>query len=58
VTRATQKVREARLTRSKSKGKGKANVNDEAREEAWVEKVRKLKAEITILQDIIDQLES
>jgi hypothetical protein len=44
--------------RSKSKGKGKANVNDETKEEARVEKLRKLKAEIAVLQDLVDQLES
>jgi hypothetical protein len=51
-------VREARLTRSKSKGKGKANVDDEAKEEARVERLRKVKAEIAVLQDIVDQLEA
>jgi hypothetical protein len=44
--------------RSKSKEKGKANVDDEAREEVRVERLRKVKAEITVLQDIVDQLES
>jgi hypothetical protein len=53
-----QKVREAGPTWSKSKGKGKANVHDEAKEEVQVEKLRKLKAEIAVLQDLIDQLES
>jgi hypothetical protein len=58
ATRATQKVQEAGPTWSKSKGKGKANVNDEAKEEARVERLRKVKAEIAVLQDIVDQLES
>jgi hypothetical protein len=53
-----QKVREAEPTWSKSKGKGKAKVNDEAKEEAWVERLRKVNAEIAVLQDIIDSLES
>jgi hypothetical protein len=44
--------------RSKSKGKGKLNLDDEAKEEAWVEWLRKVKAEIAVLQDIVDQLES
>jgi hypothetical protein len=58
VTRATEKVRETEPTWSKSKGKGKANVDNEAREEARVERLRKVKAEIAVLQDIVDQLES
>jgi hypothetical protein len=53
-----QKVREAGPTQSKSKGKGKANVDDEVKEEARVQKLRKLKAEIAVLQDLVDQLES
>jgi hypothetical protein len=47
-------VQEAGPMRSKSKGKEKASVNDEAKEEAQVERLRKVKAEITVLQDIID----
>jgi hypothetical protein len=56
--RVTQKAQETEPMRSKSKGKGKANVNDKAREKVWLEKLRKVKAEITVLQDIVDQLES
>jgi nitrogen regulatory protein PII len=52
-----QKVQEARLMQSKLKGKGKAKVDDEAKEEAQVERLRKVKAEIAVLQDIVDQLE-
>jgi hypothetical protein len=52
------KAKEAEPVQSKLKGKGKTKVNDETKEEAGVEKVRKLKAEIAVLQDIIDQLES
>jgi hypothetical protein len=40
------------------KGKGKGRVDDEAKKEAQVEKLRKLKAEIAVLQDIVDQLQS
>jgi hypothetical protein len=58
ATRATQKAREAEPTRSKSKGKGKLNLNDEAKEEVRVERLRKVKAEIAVLQDIVDSLES
>jgi hypothetical protein len=50
-------VREAGPTWSKSKEKGKANVDDEAKE-ARVERLRKVKAEIAVLQDIVDQLEA
>jgi hypothetical protein len=53
-----QKAQEAGPTWSKSKGKGKASVDDEVKEEAQVERLRKVKAEITVLQDIVDQLES
>jgi hypothetical protein len=53
-----QKVQEAGPTQSKSKGKGKANADDEAKEEARVERLRKVKAEIAVLQDIVDSLES
>jgi hypothetical protein len=53
-----QKVREAEPVRSKSKGKGKSNLDDEAKEEVRVERLTKVKAEIAILQDIVDQLES
>jgi hypothetical protein len=58
ATRATQKAQEVGPTRSKSKGKGKANADNKAKEEARVERLRKVKAEIAVLQDIIDQLES
>jgi hypothetical protein len=54
MTRATQKVQETESTWSKSKGKGKVEVDDKAREEAWLERLKKVKA---ILQDIVDQLE-
>jgi hypothetical protein len=57
ATRATQKVREGEVTWSKSKGKGKANVDDKVKE-VQVERLRKVKAEIAVLQDIINQLES
>jgi hypothetical protein len=53
-----QKVREAGPTRSKSNGKGKAKVDDEVKEEVQVERLRKVKAEIAVLQDIVNQLES
>jgi hypothetical protein len=53
-----QKVREAEPVWCKSKGKGKAKVNDEVKEEARLERLRKVKAEIAVLQDIVDQLES
>jgi hypothetical protein len=51
-------VREAEPLRSKSKGKGKSNLDDKSKEEAWVERLRKMKVEIAVLQDIVDQLES
>jgi hypothetical protein len=47
-----QKAQEVGPTCSESKGKGKA------KEEARVERLRKVKVEIAVLQDIIDQLES
>jgi hypothetical protein len=50
-------VREAELAREKSKGKGKVKVNDMLMEEAWKEKVAKLKAEIAVNLEIIAQLE-
>jgi hypothetical protein len=43
ATRATQKVQEVGPTWSKSKGKGKASVDDEAKEEVRVERLRKVK---------------
>jgi hypothetical protein len=58
ATRVTQKVQEARLMQSKLKRKGKANVDDEAKEEARVERLRKVKAKIAVLQDIVNQLEA
>jgi nitrogen regulatory protein PII len=58
ATRATQKVKEAKSTRSKSKGKGKAKINNTMMEEARMEKLKKLKAEIAVLQELVDQLES
>jgi hypothetical protein len=51
-------MQEAGPTRSKSKGKGKASVDDKAKEEARLERLRKVKAEIAVLQDIVNQLES
>jgi nitrogen regulatory protein PII len=58
MTRATQKVRETKLTWSKSKGKGKAKVENLMMEEARMEKLKKLKADIAVLQELVDQLES
>jgi hypothetical protein len=58
TTRATQKVWEAELTQFKSKGKGKAKVDDSTMEEARMEKLKKLEAEIVVLQELVDQLES
>jgi hypothetical protein len=58
ATRATQKVREAELVRAKLKGKRKVKVIDEVLEEAWRAKLEKLKAERTVIQEMIDQLES
>jgi hypothetical protein len=58
TTRVTQKVKEAKPARAKSKGKGKAKVDDETMEEVWKEKVARLKTEITVIQEIIDKLES
>jgi hypothetical protein len=57
ATRAMQKVWETESIQSKLKGKAKAKVNDEAMEEVQVERLRKVKAEIVVLQDIINQLE-
>jgi hypothetical protein len=53
-----QKVKEAKLMRAKSKGKGKAKVDDELVEEAWRERLEKLKAERVVIQEMIDQLEA
>jgi hypothetical protein len=53
-----QKVKEAELARAKSKGKGKVKFIKEMMEEVQKEKVVRLKAEIAIIQEIIDQLES
>jgi hypothetical protein len=58
ATRATQKVQEAESMRSKLKGKGKGKVDNKAREEVQLERLKKVKAEIAILQDIVDTLES
>jgi citrate lyase beta subunit len=58
TTRATQKVKEAESTQSKSKGKGKAKVDDTMMEEARMERLKKVRAEIAVLQDIAAQLES
>jgi hypothetical protein len=44
--------------RSKLKGKRKASVDNEVKEEARVERLRKVKAEIAVLQDTVNQLES
>jgi anti-sigma28 factor (negative regulator of flagellin synthesis) len=54
----TQKVKEAEPARTKSKGKAKAKVNEETMEEVRKEKVERLKAEIVVLQEIVDKLES
>jgi hypothetical protein len=51
-------VKEAKPARTKSKGKGKAKVNEETMEEVQKEKVERLKAEIAVIQEIIDQLEA
>jgi hypothetical protein len=53
-----QKVKEAKPERVKVKRKGKAKVGDEVMEEAWKERLVKLKAERVIIQGMIDQLES
>jgi hypothetical protein len=53
-----QKVKEAEPARAKSKGKGKAKVDEETIEEVQKEKVERLKAEIAVIQEIIDQLEA
>jgi hypothetical protein len=58
TTRVTQKVKEAKLMRAKLKGKGKAKVDEETMEEVQKEKVERLKAEIAVLQENIDKLES
>jgi hypothetical protein len=58
ATRATQKVREAKPTQSKSKGKGKAKVDDKAKEEVRLERLRKVKVKIAVLQDIAHQPKS
>jgi hypothetical protein len=52
-----QKVKEAKLTWSKSKGKVKVKVNEEVMEEAWREELLKLKAKRAIIQEMMDQLE-
>jgi nitrogen regulatory protein PII len=57
TTRAMPKVKEAEPTWSKLKGKGRAKVDNETKE-ARLERLRKVKAEIAVLQDIVDQLES
>jgi rhamnose utilization protein RhaD (predicted bifunctional aldolase and dehydrogenase) len=59
-TSVMQKVKEAELTwfKSKGKGKGKAKVNDTTMEEVRMERLKKLKAERAIIQEMIDQLES
>jgi hypothetical protein len=50
-------VREAKPAREKSKEKGKAKVNDMTMEEVQKEKVERFKAEIAVIQEIIDKLE-
>jgi hypothetical protein len=55
--RVTQKAQEVGPTCSKWKGKGKVSVDNEVKEEARVGRLRKVKAEIAVLQDIVDQLE-
>jgi hypothetical protein len=49
VTRATQKVREAKLTQSKSKGKGKGKVVDNLLKEAWTEELERLIAKRAVI---------
>jgi hypothetical protein len=58
TTRTTQKVKEAELARMKLKGKAKAKVDNETMEEVQREKVERLKVEIAVIQEIIDQLEA
>jgi hypothetical protein len=58
TTRVTQKVKEAEPMQSKSKGKGKAKVVNMTMEEVRMERLKKLKAERAIIQEMIDQLES
>jgi hypothetical protein len=53
----TPKVKETEPTRSKSKGKGKAKVDDGLFNEAWNEKLAKLKAKKVVIQAMIDQME-
>jgi hypothetical protein len=53
-----QKVKEAKLTQSKSKGKGKAKIDDEWVEEVKREELGKLKAKRAVIQAMIDQLEA
>jgi hypothetical protein len=57
TTRATQKVKEAKPTQSKSKGKGKAKVDDQLFNEAWSEELGLLKAKRAAIQAMIDRLE-
>jgi hypothetical protein len=58
ATRVTQKVMEAEPMQSKLKGRAKVKVNDMTMEEVQMEKLKKLKAERAIIQEMIDQLES
>jgi hypothetical protein len=48
-----QKVKEAKLARVKSKGKGKMKVIEEAMEEAQRKRLKKLKAERAVIQEIV-----
>jgi hypothetical protein len=51
-------VQEAELTQSKSKGKAKAKVDNTTMEEVWMERLKKVRADIAVLQEIAAQLES
>jgi hypothetical protein len=57
TTRATLKVKEAELTRSKLKGKGKAIVVEEVHEEVWREELERLIAKRVAIQEMIDNLQ-
>jgi hypothetical protein len=58
TTRATHKVKEAESMWSKLKGKGKAKVDNTMMEEARMERLKKVRVEIAVLQEIAAQLES
>jgi hypothetical protein len=56
TTRATPKVKEAELARSKSKGKGKVSVVKEVCEELQREELERLLAKKAAIQKMIDNL--